>query len=168
MKRIKNFLESQEALIIKNAMEGVEFPWYNSHVVDSSHLGDIPANQNFQFCHKFYNDSVPTSNLSHILNALCAKINPYQWVRIKANLLPRTEKILEHGMHTDCIPKNANVTTAVYYVNTCNGYTRFEDGKKFKSIENSLIEFPSTMRHTGSTCTDEKYRIVINLNYIKV
>jgi hypothetical protein len=34
-----------------------------------------------------------------------------------------------------------------------------------KSEENKLLSFDTDIEHTGSTCTDEKIRIVLNLNY---
>ena len=63
------------------------------------------------------------------------------------------------------IEQSVECTTAIYYVNTNNGYTEFEDGSRVESIENRLVTFPSYMKHTGTTCTDQKRRIVINFNY---
>ena len=86
-------------------------------------------------------------------------------VRIKANLNVRTEKIVRHGFHIDNPAKNG--MTAIFYVNTCNGYTEFEEsGQKVYSKENRLCVFPSPTRHSGTTCTDWKRRVVININYI--
>ncbi len=68
---------------------------------------------------------------------------------------------IEHGMHND---QNAGVS-GILYVNNCNGYTKFENGKKIKSEKNKYIEFDSTLKHSGSSCTDQQRRIVINFNY---
>ena len=57
-------------------------------------------------------------------------------------------------------------TSAIFYLNTNNGYTKFEDGTIISSIENRLVTFPSTMLHTGTSCTDTKYRLVLNLVYV--
>ena len=56
--------------------------------------------------------------------------------------------------------------TAIYYVNTNNGYTYFEDGQKVESVENRLVIMPSNLPHAGATCTDELRRVVINFNYL--
>ena len=43
-----------------------------------------------------------------------------------------------------------------------------DDGERANiglTCENRLIDFDSNMEHTGSTCTDQKCRIVININY---
>ena len=56
-------------------------------------------------------------------------------------------------------------TTSIFYVNTNNGYTEFEDGTKVESVENRLVTFSLNMKHRGTSCTDEKTRVVINFNY---
>ena len=59
----------------------------------------------------------------------------------------------------------SNITTAILYVNSNNGYTLFEDGTKVESVENRIVLFDSNLRHTGTTCTEEKVRIVVNFNF---
>ena len=54
-------------------------------------------------------------------------------------------------------------------INYLNTYaTKYEDGSKIESVANRLLSFPSNMKHTGTSCTDEKIRIVINFNYLKI
>ena len=56
--------------------------------------------------------------------------------------------------------------TGVLYMNTCNGYTAFENDTQVQSVANRFVSFPAYMRHTGTTTTDEKVRVVVNFNYI--
>ena len=63
--------------------------------------------------------------------------------------------------------KLKQLTTSIFYVNTNNGYTKFEDGTKVESVANRMVIFPSNMKHIGTSCTDEKTRVVINFNYFK-
>ena len=58
-------------------------------------------------------------------------------------------------------------TTSIFYVNTNNGYTKFEDGTKVESVANRMLTFPANMKHIGTSCTDEQTRVVINFNYFK-
>ena len=58
-------------------------------------------------------------------------------------------------------------TTAIFYVNTNNGYTKFEDETIVESVANRVVTFPANMKHTGTSCTDEKTRVIINFNYFK-
>jgi hypothetical protein len=66
-------------------------------------------------------------------------------------------------MHRDY--DHENLTTAIYYVNSNNGYTKFKSGEEIKSLENRLIVFKCNLLHSGTTCTDEKRRVVINFNF---
>jgi len=89
--------------------------------------------------------------------------------RIKSNLLTRTPEIVENDFHydvSDFTPEQAkHWTTSILYINTNNGYTKFETGEKIKSVENRLITFPANLKHTGASCSDERNRVVINFNY---
>ena len=76
-------------------------------------------------------------------------------------MIGRTETLKEYAYHIDQ-PKGK---TGIFYINNCNGYTKFKNGKKILSEENKYIEFNSKTKHTGSSCTDEKRRVVINFNY---
>jgi hypothetical protein len=55
--------------------------------------------------------------------------------------------------------------TAIYYLNTNNGATRFEDGTEISSVENRFVVFDSDNSHTAVSCTDQKARFLINFNY---
>ena len=84
-------------------------------------------------------------------------------IKCKANLNPRTSEIVKHSYHAD-VPFDCK--TAVFYVNTCDGYTEFEEcGTRVESVANRVCIFPSRLRHTGTSTTNDKKRIVINTNY---
>ena len=84
--------------------------------------------------------------------------------RIKANCMVRTDKlkVLINGFHCD-FPKN--LTTGIYYINTNDGYTLFEDGSKCESVANRFCRFPCNTKHTATTCTTTDRRLLINFNY---
>ena len=52
-------------------------------------------------------------------------------------------------------------------MNTNDGYTIFDNGTMINSVKNRLITFPAKMKHAGTSCTDQKRRVVINFNYRK-
>ena len=56
--------------------------------------------------------------------------------------------------------------TSIFYMNTNNGCTVFEDGTEIKSVANRVVTFPRSTKHAGTTCSDENVRILINFNYI--
>ena len=63
--------------------------------------------------------------------------------------IQQPEKI-QHGFHHDV----DNCITAIYYVNTNNGKTVFENGMEVDSVGNRLFVFDSNEEHTGTTSTD--------------
>ena len=85
----------------------------------------------------------------------------------------RTETHLESAFHYDNefagsrLPDGTLTSyTAIYYVNTNNGYTLFKDGNlKVDSVGNRIVIFDSCKLHKAVSCTDEKRRVVINFNY---
>ncbi len=160
---IDNFLEADDFYRIKDTMMGPYFDWYfNDAVVDDQ---EDKINQ-YQFIHSFYRDSRPISTFFDVIEPIISKINPVALLRIKANLNPRTENNFEHGYHVDYENSLSNQRTGVFYLNTNNGYTLFEDGTKVESVENRFVSFKTSMKHTGSTCTNENARVLINFNYI--
>ena len=84
-------------------------------------------------------------------------------LRVKANLRPRTSFPHKANWHTDI---DIDSLTAIYYMNSNNGYTEFESGEIVNTIENRIVIFNSNLNHRGVSCTDQKRRIVLNINYV--
>lgn len=181
MKVIDNFLNSDDAENLKAQLLNGNIPWFISDSVAVSKtnlknksyydkIKDIPkstpSNYCFQFTHGFYSDYIPRSNFIEIIDPIIRKLQPAAIARIKANLnLITPEHYFKDAWHTDI--ENFRGKTAVYYVNSNNGYTEFEDGKTVESVENRIAIFDASILHTGITCTDTKHRCVININYFE-
>ena len=167
-----NFLDQKDFEEIQTLIFGRDFSWKYGESIDyQDEDGD-----KFQFAHLFYGARCPTSNHRVVLNPIFDKIQPTAIWRIKANLLTRTPKIIENAYHNDVANYDYNggkkeklkqLTTAIFYVNTNNGYTKFENGPIVESVANRMVFFSADMKHTGTSCTDEKTRVVINFNYFK-
>ena len=155
-----NFLNKKELKALQDLMLGPTFSWcYNDGV-----LG--PNDQNrFQFTHLlFANCRVTSATYDFFLRLFQDKLHAKCFIRIKANLNPRSHKPIKQGFHTDY----SNNKTAIFYLNTNNGYTEFENGKIVESVANRMVEFDSNLKHQSVTCTDNKIRVVINFNYYKM
>jgi hypothetical protein len=159
-KVIDNFLKEEDFQLIKSTMLGGEFAWF----YQDSKVPTDPGPYDFQFTHIFYQNFNFTSDYAHILNPIFQIIKPASILRVKANLTPKTPEIITYGYHTD-FGSAEKIKTAVYYVNTNNGVTDFENGPKIESIENRFLVFDNNIPHAGTSCTDEKVRCVININY---
>ena len=154
MKIIDNFLSEAEFKTLRDYISSTSFPWYFGLVTNDSKIA--------QFVHSFYTNDIPNPTYSNV-EFLRGKLNMASLVRIKVNLNPRTETLKVHkdAFHIDY----PDITTAVFYLNTCDGYTLFEDGPRVNSVENRIVIFDSNMRHTGTSCTDQSGRLVMNINY---
>jgi hypothetical protein len=165
-KVVDNFLsDEQHAALKAHLIDDMVVPWFYNPFI--AYKEDKEIETGFQFIHNFFRPEVGFTSEPgmNMLLPLLQKINPVAVHRIKANLGPRTSKNEVGGWHTDFHPDDLKCRTAVYYLNTNNGYTLFKDGTKVESVANRLVEFDSTLEHTSVSCTDEKVRCLINLNY---
>ena len=59
-----------------------------------------------------------------------------------------------------------NHKTAIFYINSNNGFTVLENDTKIESIENRLLLFNGSKKHHSTSCTNSGARININFNYL--
>jgi hypothetical protein len=167
-KIIDNVLSEEQHKLIENTLiKDSLFPWFLSDDKSSDgELMEIDDLNNYQFTHTFYDNKTINSTYCNNLTFLFDSVlQPLSIIRIKANLTFRTEEIVRYGWHLD-FDSNKH-KTAIYYVNTNNGKTIFKNGLEVDSVANRLVIFNGDMLHTGTSCTDKKFRCVINLNYIE-
>ena len=167
MNVIDNFLPEDQFQHIQNAMLGPNLMWnYNAGIVGSN---DPPGS--FQFTHTLFDRRPPWNGQSSqhfpFMMAFLEKLEIYpdKLYRIKANL--RSKSFFTRsggGYHIDGYDCSH---TSIYYINTNNGYTKFKNGAKIKSVENRMVVFPSHLEHQGYACSDKLKRVVVNFNYDK-
>ena len=163
----ENFLPIREFEQMHSELMAWNFPWYTSKVVNDS---DQNAGNNMQFTHLFYERYSPVDDTINILHPVLRVIQPISIFKIKANIMPNQGKIIEHGYHHDVTdsefhPIKDHMKTSILYMNTNNGFTKFEDGTVIESVANRFVTFPNHTEHTGTTTSDSDYRLVINFNY---
>jgi hypothetical protein len=159
---IDNFLDDKTFKEIQAGILTNEyFPWYFSPDLDFEDEKDFDKTQ---FVHVFYNHNSPNSKELNLLAPIIKKLECISLIKIKANNNYYTNKIIEGSYHVD--NKHKGTTTAVYYLNTNNGYTKFKKTKeKIYSVENRMVIFDADTEHLGTTTTNEKRRVVLNFNY---
>jgi len=153
-----SFLEENYFKEMQTHLFSNDFPWYFHNSV--AYEGE----KDFVFAHILYYDK-PNSDyykliVLPILDKL--KVKEDKLIRAKVNGYTRNDTPIKHELHTD-FKKQHEV--CLLGMNTNNGYTEFEDGKKFQSIENSAIIFNGKIKHRSVTQTDERLRVNININY---
>ena len=167
-----NFLEQSEFEHLRDEMLSPRFPWAYSPSKSRMDIND-PAEHfaNQQMYHNFYGNHnrfhEEHSMSMQLVWPLLKKLMPLALLRIKANLQFHTAEIYQAPFHTD-MPPQYDFTTCVYYLNTNNGSTVFKDTREFvESVENRMVIFDGKRSHAGTTCTNNKIRLVLNLNFIQ-
>ena len=159
-----NFLSLEDFKLVSSFFLGSKIPWYYNDTITRTET----QLDGYQFVHTFFNISKPfdcnNNKFTRFLDPLWNKLSPKYILRAKANLRPRTTEKFQSNWHTDTDIIQAK--TCVYYLNTNNGQTIFKEGTKVDSKANRLVLFDSQLEHSGTSCTDERKRIVLNLNYV--
>tara|TARA_Y100001973_G_scaffold90006_1_gene136996 strand:- start:253 stop:759 length:507 start_codon:yes stop_codon:yes gene_type:complete len=89
-------------------------------------------------------------------------LNMRALMRMKLNLYPRTDTIEIHEPHIDYDDDHKG---CIFSFNTCDGFTKLEDGTKIESVENRALLFNPSKIHSSSSTTNDKARVNININY---
>ena len=161
LKIINNFLPEKEFESINKLFmdEDHDFPWYYNDFICHDKDGL------FQFVHMFFtpNRGPVSKHLPIWINFIVkAGSNQNKCRRIKSNLTLKTKEPRPTPYHTDY----ADMMTAIFYINTNNGYTEFENGVRVDSIANRVCIFDSNLKHRGISHTEGDHRrIVVNFNY---
>lgn len=161
MKVIDKFLpEIEFEKLRKIVIEDNDMPWYFNDTINVHH--DITDNKCY-FTHHLFNrkSNYLYSNFFHHFNTLFDTMEVKALMRVKVNCYPRTEKVEIHEEHIDMPFTHKG---AVFYLNTCDGYTIIE-GKKVESLENRIVFFDPSLPHTSTSCSNTKARFNININY---
>ena len=122
---------------------------------------------NWQGVHHFYKNDVPCSEQWEMIR--CSLLIPMMknlkgrtLIRAKANLYPWTNELQVHDWHCDYDFPHYG---AIFCMNTCDGYTKFEDGTKVESVANRLVLFDASKPHCSTNTTNQPRRVNINFNY---
>ena len=159
MKIIDNFLEQSYFDKINQVITTAEIPWYVT--TDISIKGETFDNLFYQ-THSFFDNHTICSPYFEVMREMLEKLEVKALIRMRANMYPGREKLSSHGWHIDCPFDNK---TALFYINSNDGYTEFKDGTKISSVKNRLVIFNSKEEHRSTDCTNDYARFNININY---
>ena len=157
-----NFLSIEHFQLLNIILLQYDFFWaWNSILYQEDFIPNEKYNR--QLVHWFYPKKGPFKDYYEVFKLIPDQLGAKEVIRMKLNCNYPTDEIMDHGFHIDT---EENSNTSIFYLNTNNGYTKFEDnGEIVKSVENRMITFDSSRRHSGSSCTDEYNRLVLNINW---
>ena len=156
-KIIDNYLPEEDFIILKDEIYSLNFPWY--HNSEITNVNETIDNLYYQI-HILYDENKPNSNFYDVIMKYFNFFNSLY--RAKVNLYPNQGKFIEHPMHFDF---NFNHKGALFSLNTCDGYTKLEDGTKIESVANRMLFFDSSKPHCSTNTLSTDRRVNINFNY---
>ena len=156
-----NHLSEKEMSDLENFLISDKFPYYYNINIAGE---DAENTDTFMFNHILIHKEGECSNVGNMITNMVMKNIPHKKIyRSKINFYLKTETLKKHIFHKDDV--NDNINVALFYINTNNGYTEFEDGTIINSKRNRLVLFPCKLKHRSTTSTDTRERINININY---
>jgi hypothetical protein len=164
---LDNYLDRTLFLSIRAALQAASFPWEKSQILSDQAAAHLAPGDNLQYVHGFYlrkPGMLIRSEKLAILAPLLEQLKPLSLIKVKVNRTTRKDRHIEYGLHVDTRRRGA--TTAIFYLNSNNGYTRFGNGEQVVSVENRLVLFDAGTLHTGASCTDADDRMVLNINMV--
>tara|TARA_R100001015_G_C4540683_1_gene104785 strand:+ start:86 stop:568 length:483 start_codon:yes stop_codon:yes gene_type:complete len=154
----KNFLDKEYLQELKKPIYDSTMGFFFNDTVAG--VGDKKISDCY-FTHVVYSANKPNSSFFELYTPLLKKLNVKALIRIKVNVYPRTEKLYHHNPHFDYSYKHKG---CVFSLNSCDGGTQIGD-EFVPSIENQALIFDASIPHNSTTCTNEKARFNVNINY---
>tara|TARA_B100001029_G_C14894329_1_gene357227 strand:+ start:216 stop:710 length:495 start_codon:yes stop_codon:yes gene_type:complete len=159
---IDDFLDKEDFIFINNLILNEPFPWF--YMESYKEKPDQDKTNNFSYyLNILYENTVPTSQYYEtIMKFILKKIEIKSIIRVKLNSYIKGDKLVEHEMHRDYDYFNHG---AVFSINTCDGYTKLEDGTKIDSVANRILVFDASKPHCSTNTTNQSRRVNINFNF---
>ena len=166
-KVIDNFLPLEVFTDLQNLILSKNFAWFHGKYISYEDQKHENESYNSFFFHECYNGNIPITDLfDKLVPILNNYIQPRVLIRIKVNFYTPCSKVTDHAKHVDFeFPHQA----AILCLNTCDGYTKLDDGTRIDSVANRFIMFDGSKLHNStstSQCDGAKGRFNINLNYL--
>ena len=164
---IDNFLSPLNFDNLKRDVFSSNFPWF---FVEETVIGGGGTSQ---LSHVLYGDNQPQTPSIEFFNSFLDKLWSVSLIRLKINMtLPHSTAEIPYCFHHDLgfegdpkMERTKHVRTGIYYLNSTDGPT-FVGKEKIECVENRFISFPHNIKHTGSSFTNDKRRVVLNVNYL--
>ena len=160
---IDNFLSSKQLKFVQKTIFHDNFSWKKPPPNSSC----FKTEEIMYLNHFFFDQHVETCKLySPLIVPILEKLGSAAPISVKS-------LIIFNKLFDSCIwhrDHQYEATTAILYLNDCNGGTELKVGDEIKFIqskENRVVKFPSQTDHRLRTSTDSDLRYIINFNYFE-
>ena len=169
---LDNFLDKEDFEDLKKFLISSRSQWRFVDFI--AHKDERDQGRDGYFVHSFTDRDPKTflerfevspdyQKVSKLMDCIKIKLNYKEILRVRSSLYPRREKQKPDPFHVDY---SFNHKVCLFYVNTNNGFTLFENGQKVNSIANRLIIFDGLEKHCSVVQTDTTARYIININLL--
>lgn len=152
-KIIDNLLDLEDLDRIKSIILDREFLWQVKEFKEEEKLF-------LELCH--YKNNEPLSEFYNDLVPIMKKIEVLGLVEIRSNMYFGDVYLKSYKKEKNY---NFSVGTAIYYLNSNDGYTLLQDGTKIESRENRIVLFEEDSFYYETNCTDNTCRVNVTFNY---
>lgn len=152
---------------LKNQLTSDNFPYFFQKGVVDKDDNEVMFTHAILTEKGVWSEEKYVTNIKPILDYLKEKEGLYGLVRIRIVLQSNKNQSYKYKLHKDFPDTDAILQTAIYYLNTTNGGTYFENNEEVECVKNRLVVFPNSLPHSAIAHTDKPFRAVININYIR-
>ena len=155
--------------VIDDFLPEAEFTTIKNFLMASAIYKTMPFTYKHEHQDNLDDFSLQTNLLMYpsIVEPLLNRLQAQETFVCRANVIMRRDENVVGGFHRDVVHRE-DVTTAVLYINDCNGGTAFKDGKFVQSKANRAVIFNNTDEHAGVWQTDVSFSYVVNINFLQV
>lgn len=168
-KVVDNFMPDEKFQKLRKVMFDDKFPWFLTFGFTSGFWPSEGTYGWYKFHHIMYDCGLPVSPVFQDMEGLVTALDPSVIVTIRAFMTTYTGEQIEQGFHTDYQLRDPELSkclkNAVFYLDTNNGGTKFEEGGFVESVENRVVIFNGDVRHAGVSSTNSSVRRVISISY---
>jgi len=156
---IDNFLPQDEFDKLTDLLHQ-QIPFYFQKEINAGHVDD----KQFYMTHMLFNiEQEPMySTYYWDFKTILNKLNVKALMRMKINLYPKTSELETHKPHWDY---NYEHKGCILSFNTCDDTRILKDGTKIDSVANRALLFDPSKLHSSTSCTNDKVRLNVNINY---
>ena len=169
---IDNFLNQDDFEELKLFLMSPRSQWRFVHFI--AHKDGRDQDKDGYFVHSFtdrdpisfierFSVSPDYQKVSRLMDCIKKILNYKKILRVRSSLYPRRDNQKPDPFHIDY---NFNHKVCIFYVNTNNGFTLFENGEKVNSVANRLMIFDGLEKHCSVVQTDTVARYIININLL--
>jgi len=146
---VNDFLDKEVFKSLQTYLMSDKIPWFNM-------IGPWGY-----FNHQFYSN-IDTSPFFDIISPITEKLNVKIPININAKLFCNTGALSQHLIPVEVSDPH---TTAIFFVNSNDGYTMLDDETKIESVENSVLFYDGSRQTINTNCADQKVRLLLKLDY---